>query len=173
MTDPFIAAWSTAASRFPPATPLLYADLAPEATTLVPPAGPRPGPILRLPWGAESLARRLMRHTPPTALELEQAIETIEPEIMALRLHLPAGTLIVLGGAWPQALAATDPGLHRDAVENLFQHLAAIAQGRPAGIDALPTDPTFFAAVLLLRELMHHLGLERAVAEAPAPSPPA
>ena len=58
-------------------------------------------------------------------------------------------------------------------LEQLFQRLAAIALGRPAASEGLPADPHFFAAALLLRELMHHLGVERVVTSATTPSAPA
>lgn len=119
-----------------------------------------------LPFSITTLTERYLRHTPPTPLELELAIEEIEPAIMALGLQLPAGTELVLGGPEAHRLDLPAGGQHRDEVEHLFQRLAAISLGRPAKSERLPDDPQFFAAALLLRELMHHLGVERAVTDA-------
>jgi len=43
-------------------------------------------------------------------------------------------------------------------MEQLFSRLAAIVSGRPASTDVLPTDNKFAATLLVLREVMHHLG---------------
>ena len=124
--------------------------------------------VRSLALGPATLVRRCLHHTPPTAGELEAAIDLIEPQIMALGLHLPAGAVLRLSGDWPADLQRPAPGLHRDAVEGLFSRLAAIAHGRPAASEGLPADPAYFAAALLLRELLHHLGAVRAEAAAPA-----
>lgn len=47
--------------------------------------------------------------------------------------------------------------LTRDVVEQTFNRLAAIVQGRPALLDAIPTNAEFCATLLILREFMHHL----------------
>lgn len=126
----------------------------------------------QLPFGVDTLAQRYLRHTPPTPLELELAIEEIEPAIMALGLHLPPNTELALDGPEAARLNLPAAGQHRDEVEQLFQRLAAISLGRPAASEQLPADPHFFAAALLLRELMHHLGVERVVTAATTPSTP-
>lgn len=118
---------------------------------------------LRWPTGIATLAAGL-RHDPPTALEIEQAIEQVEDAIMPLRARLPAGLRLASAEPLLRALAQhaglADPAwLPIDAVERLFDRLAARAQGRPAGQDALPTDARHAAALILLRELLHHWGL--------------
>jgi hypothetical protein len=37
----------------------------------------------------------------------------------------------------------------------------SVSQGRPASQESLPTDASFFAALLMLREFMHHLHFEQ------------
>jgi hypothetical protein len=45
-----------------------------------------------------------------------------------------------------------------EAVERLFDLLAALSLGRPASSAGIPADGVFAARLLILRELMHHLG---------------
>jgi len=48
--------------------------------------------------------------------------------------------------------------LARTEMEQVFGRLAAIISGRPVNQDVLPTTNTFAATLLILREVMHHLG---------------
>jgi hypothetical protein len=50
-------------------------------------------------------------------------------------------------------------------VEQLFQQLAAVAEGRPVASSGLPAGRTFAATLLILREFMHHLGFDSIVIE--------
>jgi hypothetical protein len=47
-----------------------------------------------------------------------------------------------------------------EQVERLFNQLAARSEGRPASQVDVPDDPGFAAALLILREFMHHLHFE-------------
>jgi hypothetical protein len=47
--------------------------------------------------------------------------------------------------------------LSLESVERLFDLLAALSFGRPASSAGIPSDPTFAATLLILREFMHHL----------------
>lgn len=53
--------------------------------------------------------------------------------------------------------ALVQPRLTMDEVEALFNRLVAVSQGRPVSREKLPTDKHFVAAMLILREFMHHL----------------
>ena len=44
-----------------------------------------------------------------------------------------------------------------EAVERLFDLLAALVQGRPSSSAGIPTDNGLAATLLILREFMHHL----------------
>jgi hypothetical protein len=48
-----------------------------------------------------------------------------------------------------------------EQVEQLFNQLAARSQGRPASQTDIPDDLRFSAALLILREFMHHLQFQR------------
>src|SRR5574337_120000 len=119
-----------------------------------------------LPLDARALAATL-HGDPPGPLAIEHAIEQIEDAIMPARALTTGATRLVLADAALHALVAGAGGasdheltLGRDAVERLFERLAARAQGRPATQDQLPTDPTSSAALRLAREALHHWGLD-------------
>jgi hypothetical protein len=117
-----------------------------------------------LPLGTASLARQWMRHTPPTPLDIEHAIEQTEDLVMPLAAKLvrteqlllrgPGAALVLQGvGAKPDAVLRWS----LDDVEDIFNRIAMVSQGRPSGQDALPTAPEFYAAMVILRECLHHL----------------
>ena len=121
-----------------------------------PPALPYAAP---LGWGtvARAFGPRM-----PTALALEHAIAIVEDAVMPATRVLP-GTAYVLREVALAAgadLAARPARLSRAAVENLFSRLASQAH-RPGHADpALPQRPDFAAALLILREALHHWGSE-------------
>ena len=110
--------------------------------------------------GIDRLADDVFLHEPPAPVELERAIDVVEDALMATGLpHVPRGEL-----ATPDPLLHTligrGPGSTRATlaeVEALFQRLAAVSLGSRG----LITDPEFTrraaAALLILRECMHHL----------------
>ena len=50
--------------------------------------------------------------------------------------------------------------LSREAMESLFNRLAALSMGRPTAKDDLRVDASFSAMILILREIMFHLGFK-------------
>ena len=117
-----------------------------------------------LPLGTASLARQWMRHTPPTPLDIEHAIEQTEDVVMPLAAKLVRNEQLLLRGAGAALIlqgAGAAPGAELqwslDDVEDLFNRLAMVSQGRPSGQEALPTAPEFYAAMVILRESLHHL----------------
>jgi len=114
--------------------------------------------------GAASLARQWMRHTPPTPLDIEHAIEQTEDVVMPLAAKLARTDLLQLRGSGAalilQGVGATpDVALqwNLEEVEDLFNRIAMVSQGRPMGHEALPTAPEFYAGMVILRECLHHL----------------
>lgn len=117
-----------------------------------------------LPLGTASLARQWMRHTPPTPLDIEHAIEQTEDVVMPLAAKLVRSEQLLLSGPGAALIlqgvgAAPDATLrwNLDEVEELFNRIAMVSQGRPSGQEALPTAPEFYAAIVILRECLHHL----------------
>ena len=124
---------------------------------------------LSLPLSADALARELLRHAPPSPLEIERAIERVEDAVMPARARLPAALRLQTGDARLRALVGAAAGAARadapvwldvDAVEQLFNRLVARAQGRPTSQDPLPVDGPSAARLVIVRELLHHWRLD-------------
>ncbi len=122
--------------------------------------------------GPQSVADSLFRHDPPTGLEVEQAIDAVEDALEASRLRqTDRGELVTddpLMGSLP-GLEHEGAQLSRDDIEALFQRLASAALGRPDALAGLAGGPQA-AALLILRECMHHLGfvsIRRVAADTP------
>lgn len=118
------------------------------------------GGVVDLGPSPAALAAACFRHGAPTAVELERAIDIVEDGLMAAKLPPAQGaglttaepSLLRLPGL--DAVGAT---LSRDAVEALFQQLASVALGMPAPQGSQHMDRDTAAALLILRECMHHL----------------
>ena len=123
---------------------------------------------LSLPVSADALARDLLRHAPPSPLEIERAIERVEDAVMPARARLPAALrlqtddarLRAMVGAAGAARADAPVWLDIDTVEQIFNRLVARAQGRPASQDPLPVDGPSAARLVIVRELLHHWRLD-------------
>ena len=102
-----------------------------EHTVVATGEGAEAAATLVLPIGALKTAQTFFRRSPPTPLEMENAIATVEDEVMRLAALLP-------------------PRARRDA-------LSRSAEGRPAVLEGLPDSTAFAAVLLILREFMHHL----------------
>lgn len=131
---------------------------------------PEPSVKLSLSLGGARTARQFFRHAVPTPLELENAIAVVEDEVYVAHRQLQG--LLPGGQGWAPwsadaalhelaTLAGVPRGAQRvltlEAMERLFNRLAAVAEGRPAAHEGLPEDPVFAGTLLVLRELMHHL----------------
>jgi hypothetical protein len=140
--------------------PRLALDIGARATVITAASGA----TWTLPVGTASLWP-LSEHG-PSALAVENGIQTVEDAIERIADQVPRGARMVLsarslaplqrGGAIA-ALAQGSIGL--DGIEHEYQLLAARAVGAPSargtGFDGAAGD----AVLLILRELMHHLGL--------------
>ncbi len=114
--------------------------------------------------GSSTTARAHFTHRPPTPLEFENAIASVEDELMRARQFVPEGSTLcttdqtlreiaMLAGADPEPVVR----LPLESLERVFNRLTAIAEGRPASQDTLPADNEFAATLLIVREFMHHL----------------
>lgn len=169
--DPAVRSYQQAQRNAAPGTWSSGLHLGPEQVTWA--AGtsaPEPAVRLCLPLGGAHMARQFFRGTLPTPLELENAIAAVEDEVHIAHRQLQG--LLPPGQVWAPwsgdaalhdlaTLAGVPPGPHRvltlDAMERLFNRLAAVSEGRPAAQEGLPNDPVFAGTLLVLRELMHHL----------------
>ena len=103
--------------------------------------------------GFRRIAREHFKHQPPTALEIEGAIAAIEDAIA--RAKPPRGMRTVTRDAVVREIAleaGVSPGpatvLAREALERAFERSLR-----------RPPDKESMAALLILRELMHHLDI--------------
>lgn len=117
-----------------------------------------------LPLGLRTLGNAHFRHQPARPVELEAAIDTVEDALMRPHPPLPAGRVLWPAGAFGCVLPLV-AGATREDVEALFQQFAAVSLGRPGA--GLPQDAASTAAILVLRELMHHLDFARWAAGPP------
>jgi exopolyphosphatase/pppGpp-phosphohydrolase len=110
-----------------------------------------------------ALAAACFHHDPPTARELEHAIDIVEDALMAAMP--PRGSGVPLTTIEPAlrllpGLADMDSALSREAIEDMFQLLASIASGQPTSSASIVADRRVAAALLVTRECMHHLDFE-------------
>lgn len=146
-------------------SPCAVLHIGAEQTTLTLATGPAPATTLVLAVGSEHTARAHFRHHPPSPLEVENAIAAVEDVVMPALRQLPAGLALSTSDVAVRTIArlAGVPDGPRmqvsiEAVEDCFNELAAWVQGRPGTQGRLPQDNAFAATLLILRELMHHLG---------------
>ena len=103
----------------------------------------------------------------PSPVMIENAIQAVEDQIERVARHVPAGALLVASAATlaPLQREGAIAGLHQGAIalaqiEREYQSLAARAMAVPSArardFDAAAGD----ALVLILRECLHHLGLD-------------
>lgn len=128
---------------------------------------PADGTAIVLPLSLQQLLDTGLQRFPPGGIALEQGIAMTEdalmPHVAALRQH-PLEVLNVADDALaplPALLGQSTGTAHTfgiDAVEQAFNLMADVAAGLPAHHVGLPEQPRFVAALLVVRELMHHVG---------------
>lgn len=161
------ASASTRSSTAPLQTSI---DIGARRTIVVVRRGTATEAALELPVGARQAAEKFSWHDPPRPAELEAAIDAIEDQVMRLSGRLPAESPLRVTGPFAaeigRAVNANDdanPVAGLDEVEQVFQRLASASLGNPAARQGLPSGNSFVAAVLILREFMHHLGFASVV----------
>lgn len=120
----------------------------------------RDGDVVTLGPSPAALAAACFRHDPPTARELEHAIDIVEEALMAARPPRGGGATLTTFEPTLRSLPgleASGAALSRQAIEELFQQLASIAAGSPSHSTAAIADREVAAALLITRECIHHL----------------
>ena len=140
--------------------PRLALDIGAHETVITSPSGA----AWTLPVGTTSLWP--LSPSGPSALAVENGIQTVEDAIERVAAEVPRGARMVLSG---RSLAPLQRGgaitelargsIGLEGIERDYQLLAARAVGAPSahgtGFDEAAGD----AVLLILRELMHHLGV--------------
>ena len=114
------------------------------------------------------LADRYWPRSHPGSLQLERAIDDVEVAIMqAGPRHAERGVLLATESLWKllPGLLRQGADLTRDDVEARFTRLAASALAADRGVAGPETAGESAAALLLLREVMHHLGFSSLATE--------
>jgi hypothetical protein len=103
----------------------------------------------------------------PSPVMIENAIQRVEDQIELVARHVPAGARLVASAATlaPLQREGAIAGLHQGAItlaqiEREVQSLAARSMGVPSARARVFDDPAGDALVLILRECLHHLGLD-------------
>jgi hypothetical protein len=135
----------------------------PEAAVLDSPDHPHL-PALRIAFSHADMEKRFFPQGQLRPLHLERAIEWVEDHIQAAHPAWPEGAKLFTSEADLQTLASvagvsegSQRVLHVDAVEQTFSRLVMQAMGQIPHQEALPDSARFFASVVFVRELMHHL----------------
>jgi hypothetical protein len=126
----------------------------------------QPETIWQFSIGTGITSRKYFKHNPPTPAEIEEAIMIVEDEVMPLKRLLAPNSLLITFDKEIQTIALQTQAIPTDRgqmlsigdMETVFNRLAAIITGRPASMDSLPSELSFAASLLILREFMHHLG---------------
>lgn len=134
-----------------------------EQTVVTSRSGNELGSPITLPMGSVKTAKRF-KHDPPTEAEMENAIMLVEDELFRIRHSIMNGSALSTTDVSVRDIARMagvpeQPNLTltRELVEETFNRLSAIVQGRPMTQDSIPTNAQFSATLLILREFMHHL----------------
>lgn len=115
--------------------------------------------LLQADIGAAALARRCFRRDLPTPHEIERAIDGVEDVVTRWPRAAQADAVLQCADAgWQPWAALGGATLSRDTVEAWFQRLASAALGQPMAMQGLPARAEDAARLLIVRELMHHLG---------------
>lgn len=153
--------------------PLTRLHIGDQQTVVVSEHGNSPESTIALAIGSEITSTAFFRHQPPTPLELENAIVTVEDEIARARSMVIDNSVLVTRDSALRAIAliAGLPDqpvltLSIDLVEKTFDRLAAVSLGRPAAHEGLPNNVAFAATLLILREFMHHMNFAALTIEA-------
>lgn len=152
----------------PEATRIAVLRLGPDRTGVAVGSAAEPDATVVLGIGSRVTAQDHFRHSPPAPAELEAAIDVVEDAVMGAMKVLGGDAELYTGDASIRAIAlAAGQGagativLSVAQVEATFERLAAVSLGRPAAREGLPEGTAFAATLLIVRELMHHLGFPR------------
>jgi hypothetical protein len=141
----------------PHATALQFEE---QRTTLS--GGTTPQVVLGV--GIGDLASKVFRHDPPAPYEMEQAIDLVEDALAATGLKRAERADLLISDeplCTLLGLQSTGSRVTGEEVEAKFQRLASVSLGHPGLLDGMPSGGPggrVAAALLVLRECVHHLG---------------
>jgi Ppx/GppA phosphatase family len=158
---PHFAVVARAAARagLPASTLTTLLHVGDEHAVVLSGQGDQPAQVQQLDLGRARIARDYFHHDPPSAHEIERAIDFAEDEIMRLGKPADVATTLWSTSSALQAWGAVaGPTMPIETVEQWFQRLASVALGQPGAMRGLPPGREAAATLLVLREFMHHRG---------------
>jgi exopolyphosphatase/pppGpp-phosphohydrolase len=151
---------------YPPGEPITVLHIGTDQTALATGTGDKADAVMLLAIGSRRTATDFFKHTPPVPHELETAIMVVEDEVTRARKMVAGHATLLTADPDIRDIARIARASSRqddrlalpvEAVERVFDLLAAVSLGRPASSAGIPLHPEFAATLLILRELMHHL----------------
>ena len=120
--------------------------------------------IGRLAISPTRIAEDVFRNEIPSEYEVEYAINSIEDELMKHRYLEGEGGTLVCNSEQMKGILTQDgqkEAYSRQDVENLFSRYAMQSMGRSPALDTLEINRMDYAALLILREIMHHYNYDK------------
>lgn len=147
-----------------PGEPVTLLHIGRRRTTLVSGMGTTEYAAITLALGSSKTAEDFFKHDPPRPGEIENAIAAIEDELARARAIIADGSVLATCDDSLRGLAdatgvaaANERVLSLEAVEQLYQNVAATSLGAATVRTDVGPYATYVATVLILRDLMHHL----------------
>lgn len=121
-------------------------------------------PDISLPIGYLSIAQQFFKRDIPSPYDVEMAIATIEDHIQATpQLHHIAPEFDCHDDYLAQimGIAGVSEVITQSEIEQVFNRVADVVSGSPKRDGEFPEDMNFISYLLIIRELSHHLNIEK------------
>lgn len=121
-------------------------------------------PEISLPIGYQGISQQFFRHEIPSPYEVEMAIATFEDHIQATpQLHHIAPEFNCQDDYLKQIMqiAGVANEIGQEEIERVFNRIADVVSGSPKREGEFPEDKNFISYLLMIRELSHHLHIEK------------
>lgn len=121
-------------------------------------------PDISLAVGYLAIAQQFFQRDIPSPYEVEMAISTIEDHIQATpQLHHIAPVFDCHDDYLQQIMriAGVSEVISQSEIEQVFNRIADVVSGSPKREGEFPEDKNFISYLLIIRELSHHLNIEK------------
>jgi len=121
-------------------------------------------PDISLPVGYLTIARQFFKRDIPSPYEVEMAIATVEDHLQATpQLHHIAPEFDCHDDYLTQIMqiSGVSEAITQSEIEQVFNRVADVVSGSPKRDGEFPDDKNFISYLLMIRELSHHLNIEK------------
>lgn len=121
-------------------------------------------PDITLPIGYLTISQQFFHHDIPSPYEVEMAIAMIEDHIQATpQLHHIADEFDCNDHYLQQIAQIIGAGdvIDQSEIERVFNRVADVVSGSPKREGEFPDDKKFISYLLIIRELSHHLNIQK------------